>query len=151
MSNIVLIKHAKSCPGLRLFGLGPKLKPCKGLKQLKILFENNTFWALDRDQKDLKTMLKNSSIVITLWHKNELIGFGRATSDSIYRAVIWDIVVNRKLQKIGLGKMVVEALLKSKRIKNVERIYLMTTNESSFYKQIGFSISSKQNLMYIQK
>ena len=151
MSNIVLIKHVKSCPGFRLFGLGPKLKPCNGLKQLQNLFEKHTFWAVNRSKKDLKVMLENSSVVITLWAKNKLIGFGRATSDTVYRAVIWDIVIDKNLQKIGLGKMVLEALLKSKHIKNVEKIYLMTTNESDFYKQIGFSKSSKQNLMYIQK
>ena len=149
MSRISIIKHGFSAPGLRLLGLGPSLMPCSGLKQLQNLFNNQTFWAKNRSPENLKKMLSNSSVVISVWEENQMVGFGRATSDFIYRAVLWDIVINTKMQGLGLGKIVVEALLSSKAIKNVEKIYLMTTNESDFYKQIGFSISSKQNLMYI--
>ena len=151
MSRILIIRHGFSAPGLRLLGLGPNLMPCSGLKQLQNLFNNHTFWARNRSKDNLKKMLSNSSVVISVWEENQMVGFGRATSDCIYRAVLWDIVINTKMQGLGLGKIVVEALLNSRSIKNVEKIYLMTTNESDFYKQIGFSKSSKQNLMYIQK
>ena len=49
-------------------------------------------------------MLANSSAIVTIWEKNSLIGFGRATSDKTYRAVLWDIIVKPNQQGIGLGK-----------------------------------------------
>ena len=59
-------------------------------------------------------------------------GFGRATSDGFSRAVLWDIVVAGDLQGGGLGRKVVEEIINMRTVKNVERIYLMTTNSSDF-------------------
>ena len=83
-------------------------------------------------------MLVGSKVVVTLWRGKRMVGFGRATSDGIYRAVLWDIVVAGDLQGRGLGRKVVEALLSTSAIKNVESVYLMTTNSAEFYKQLGF-------------
>ena len=102
-----LIKHAEGAPGLRILGLGPKFRPSKGLSKLKLLFDQHSFWAKGRDYKSIRKLLAGSTVVITVWKNNELIGFGRATSDGIYRAVLWDIVVADKLQRQGLGRKVV--------------------------------------------
>ena len=77
-------------------------------------------------------------------------GFGRATSDSIFRAVLWDVVVADDFQRHGLGSLLVEALLQAPSIKNVEKVYLMTTNSSKFYKQMGFENSFNQSLLIIK-
>ena len=69
MKDISLIKHASSAPGLRFFGLGPAFKPMKGLEKLQILFNQNTLWAKDRTKKQIKQMLANSNVIITLWDK----------------------------------------------------------------------------------
>ena len=147
--DISLIKHASSAPGLRIFGFGPSLKPVKGLKKLQILFNQNALWAKDRDIDQIKKMLANSNVIITLWHKNNLVGFGRATTDQVYRAVLWDIVVSKNLQRVGLGKVIVEELLKDKKINSAEKIYLMTTDSKDFYKQLGFKVNTKQFLMIL--
>ena len=147
--DISLIKHASSAPGLRLFGLGPSLKPMKGLKKLQILFNQNALWAKDRNIGQIKTMLANSNVIITLWKKNNLVGFGRATTDKVYRAVLWDIVVSKDVQRVGLGKVIVEELLKDKKINSVEKVYLMTTTSKDFYKQIGFKDNINQSLMML--
>ena len=62
-------------------------------------------------------------------------------------AVLWDIIIADELQRQGLGRKVVEALLASPKINKVERIYLMTTNSSEFYRQLGFKKCAKQNLL----
>jgi len=49
----------------------------------------------------IKQMLANSNVIITLWNKNNLVGFGRATTDQVYRAVLWDIVVSKDVQRVG--------------------------------------------------
>ena len=149
MKDISLIKHASSAPGLRLFGLGPSFKPMKGLERLQILFNQNTLWAKDRNIGHIKKMLANSNVIITLWKKNNLVGFGRATTDQVYRAVLWDIVVSKDLQRVGLGKIIVEELLKDKKINSAEKIYLMTTDSKDFYRQLGFKVIINQSLMML--
>ena len=150
MKKLSIITHVSQAIGLRLFGLGPMLTPCSGIKQLKELFDQNTFWAKNRSLVNIKSMLKNSTVIVTLWEGKKIIGFGRATSDEVYRAVLWDIIINQKMQGNGLGRIVVNTLLKSPKIKNAEKIYLMTTNHIEFYKIIGFKKISNQNLMLLQ-
>ena len=96
-------------------------------------------------------MLFNSTVGVSLWHHNKLIGFGRATSDLVFRAVLWDVVIDSKHQGLGMGKLIIEAILKNKNIRSVEKIYLMTTNSSEFYKQLGFNINKKQSLLILNK
>ena len=151
MKDISLIKHASSAPGLRLFGLGPAFIPIKGLEQLQFLFNQNTLWAKDRSIDQIKKMLANSNVIITLWSKNNLIGFGRATTDQVYRAVLWDIVISKDVQRVGLGKVIVEELLKDKKINSAEKVNLMTTDSKEFYKQLGFKININQNLMMLNQ
>ena len=147
MSDISLVHHFTGAPGLRLFGLGPNFRPCRGLIQIKKLFDDYAFWSNNRSIKSLKRMLANSSAIVTVWEKNSLIGFGRATSDKTYRAVLWDIIVKPNQQGIGLGKEIVNSLIHDSSMRNVERIYLMTTNSSEFYKQIGFKSMISQELL----
>ena len=101
MKQLKLLKHAKGAPGLRAFGLGPNLLPTKGIKKLKTLLDKHAFWARERSYSSIRKLLAESTVVVTLWRDKRIIGFGRATSDQIYRAVLWDIVVADDLQGKG--------------------------------------------------
>lgn len=92
-------------------------------------------------------MLRKSNVIVSLWRQKRLIGFARATSDGVYRAVLWDVVIPEDLQGQGLGRRLVEAVVSSKELKYTERIYLMTTNGEGFYKQLGFETENNQILM----
>ena len=151
MNLISLVKHAPTAPGLRLLGMGPRLKPINGLEKLQSFLNENTFWARGRNKQQICKMLSNSTVVVSLWHHKQLIGFGRATSDLVFRAVLWDIVIASDRQGLGFGKLIIEAILTNKKIKSVEKIYLMTTNSSEFYKQLGFKLNKKQSLLIINK
>ena len=147
MKEIFLIKHSKGAFGLRYFGLGPNLRPSKGLLKLQKLLNKNTFWAKDRTIGDLRVCLANSDVIVSLWSEKKIVGFGRALSDGIYRGVLWDIVIDQDHQGKGYGKLIVNNLLNSKKIKNTKKIYLMTTNKKSFYSQIDFKEVTSQNLL----
>tara|TARA_B100000989_G_C19142438_1_gene303887 strand:- start:3 stop:458 length:456 start_codon:yes stop_codon:yes gene_type:complete len=147
MKDISLIKHAKGALGLRFFGLGPNFKPKNGLIKLQKLLENNTFWAKNRTIRDLKKCLANSDVIVSLWVSDEIVGFGRALTDGIYRGVLWDIVIDQNYQGKGFGKLIVQSLLSSKKIKNTKKIYLMTTNKKLFYSQLDFKEVTSQNLL----
>ena len=147
MKEISLINHSKGALGLRFFGLGPNLKPTNGLNKLQKLLDNNAFWAKNRTVNDLKKCLANSDVVISIWVDNEIVGFGRALTDGIYRGVLWDIVIDQNHQGKGFGKLIIKNLLSSKEIKNTKKIYLMTTNKKLFYSQMDFKEVTSQNLL----
>ena len=147
MQTIYLIKHCQGAFGLRFFGLGPNLKPNRGLIKLQRFFYENAFWAKDRTINDLKECLANSDVIVSIWNGNEIVGFGRALSDGVYRGVLWDIVIDKNHQGKGFGKLIVKSLLNSKKIKNTKKIYLMTTNKKLFYSQIDFKEVISQNLL----
>ena len=147
MKAICLINHSKGALGLRLFGLGPNLKPTNGLSKLQKFLDSNAFWAQNRTIHDLKKCLANSDVVISLWVGNEIVGFGRALTDGIYRGVLWDIVIDHNYQGKGFGKLIVNNLLSSKKIKNTKKLYLMTTNKKLFYSQLDFQEVTSQNLL----
>ena len=147
MNKLLVINHYKGAPGLRLLGLGPQFLPCKGLIQLNSLLDKNTSWARARNLKELKKCLANSDVIISMWHGKEIVGFGRAQTDGIYRGVLWDIVIDKKQQGKGYGKIIVTKLLESKKIKETEKIYLMTTDKKDFYGQFGFEETFSQTLL----
>ena len=147
MKKVILIKHRKGALGLRLFGLGPNLKPYQGLFKLQNLLNHNTFWAQNRTINEIKQCLANSDVIISLWLGKSIVGFGRALSDGVYRGVLWDIVIDQNHQGKGYGKLIIENLLNSKKIKNTEKIYLMTTNKKLFYSQIDFKEVTSQTLL----
>ena len=147
MKAISLINHSKGAIGLRLLGLGPNLKPTNGLNKLQKLLDRNAFWAQSRTINDLKKCLANSDVIVSLWVGNEIVGFGRALTDGIYRGVLWDIVIDQNHQGKGFGTLIVKNLLSSKEIINTKKIYLMTTNKKLFYSQLDFKEVTSQNLL----
>ena len=147
MKAISLINHSKGAVGLRVLGLGPNLRPTNGLNKLQRLLDRNAFWAKSRTINDLKKCLANSDVIVSLWVGNEIVGFGRALTDGIYRGFLWDIVIDQNHQGKGFGKLVVENLLSSKKIKNTKKLYLMTTNKELFYSQFDFKEVTSQNLL----
>ena len=84
---------------------------------------------------------------MSLWRGRRLVCFGRASSDGVFRAVLWDVVIPEDLQGQGLGRQLVEALLASPALTGVERVYLMTTNSAGFYEQLGFARVDGQQLL----
>ena len=93
MVAIRLLRHAPGAPGLRWLGLGPGLRPSRGLLKLQRLFNHHAFWARERSYRQLRRLLAGSPVVVSLWRGKRLVGFGRASSDGECRAVLWDVVV----------------------------------------------------------
>jgi N-acetylglutamate synthase-like GNAT family acetyltransferase len=57
------------------------------------------------------------------------------------------VVVSDEWQGQGLGRRLVEALLDAPALREVERNYLMTTNSSGFYEQLGFQGVRERQLL----
>ncbi|WP_255141444.1 GNAT family N-acetyltransferase [Synechococcus sp. Lug-A] len=145
-SPIQLLCHQRGALGLRL-GCGPGLRPVRAMEQVQQLFETHSFWGQGRSMAGLHRMLRGSEAVVSAWHDDVLVGFGRATSDGTYRAVLWDVMVARHQEGQGLGRRLVAALLAAPPVASAERVYLMTTNSHGFYERLGFHEATSQRLM----
>lgn len=108
------------------------------LHQLIDLFHQAAFWASDRTAEEMAIAIAHSHPVVTVWDHDRLIGFSRATSDGVFRATIWDVVVHPDYQGAGLGRKLVQTVLSHPLMSRIERVYLMTTNQQAFYERIGF-------------
>ena len=117
------------------------------LDQLLSLFRENAFWAADRRREDLKVAIAHSHPVVTVWDGDQQIGFARATSDGMYRAVLWDVVVDGNYRKQGIGRKLVETLIAHPDMQRVERVYLFTTYQQDFYRRIGFEDNTSTTMV----
>jgi N-acetylglutamate synthase-like GNAT family acetyltransferase len=117
------------------------------LRQLQQLFNAGAFWAQERSLEDLAVAIAHSKPVISVWDQDRLIGFARATSDGVYRAAIWDVVVHPDYRGAGLGRKLVETVLAHPLMNRVERVYLTTTHQQRFYEQIGFQQNSSTTMV----
>ncbi|MFB2980990.1 GNAT family N-acetyltransferase [Microseira sp. BLCC-F43] len=119
------------------------------IKQLQELFKLTAFWAQNRTQEDLEIAIANSDPAISVWDGDRLIGFSRATSDCVYRATIWDVVIHPDYRGLGLGRKMIETLLNHPRVCRVERVYLMTTYQQGFYTRLGFQYPNPSTSMVL--
>jgi N-acetylglutamate synthase-like GNAT family acetyltransferase len=117
------------------------------LQQLQQLFQQTAFWASDRRIEDWAVAIRNSKPVVSVWDGDRLIGFARATSDGIYRATLWDVAIHPDYQGAGLGRKLVETVLMHPHVNRVERVYLTTTHQQSFYERIGFECNSSTTMV----
>ncbi|MGB8700257.1 MAG: GNAT family N-acetyltransferase [Thermosynechococcaceae cyanobacterium] len=121
------------------------------LAQLQSLFQIAAFWAKDRTLADLEIAIAHSRPVISVWDGDRLIGFARATSDGIYRATIWDVMIHPDYRGAGLGQQLVQTLIAHPHMNRVERIYLMTTHQQRFYEHIGFEANASATMVLYQQ
>lgn len=132
-----------------LEGLGsePAQPSLRELQQLQALFQAAAFWAENRRLEDLAVAIAHSKPMLSVWDGERLIGFARATSDRVYRAIIWDVVIHPSYRGAGLGRQLMKNLLAHPDINQVERVYLMTTHQQRFYERVGFQSNSSTTMI----
>jgi ribosomal protein S18 acetylase RimI-like enzyme len=71
--------------------------------------------------------------------EERLIGAARATSDHAFNATIWDVVVDPEFQGQGLGKALVEQMVRSLLRRDISNVTLFAdAGVVPFYKELGF-------------
>jgi ribosomal protein S18 acetylase RimI-like enzyme len=71
--------------------------------------------------------------------QEKLIGLARATSDHAFNATIWDVLVDPDFQGQGLGKALVEHMVRSLLRRDITNITLFADAKVvDFYRQLGF-------------
>ncbi|XP_062073085.1 histone acetyltransferase TAP1 [Humulus lupulus] len=103
-----------------------------------------------RPLSKLAAALKNSYMVATLHSVRKLpgsegndqkmlIGMARATSDHAFNATIWDVLVDPSYQGQGLGKALVEKIIRALLQRDIGNITLFADSQVvEFYRNLGF-------------
>lgn len=104
------------------------------------LFET-TGWNLDYqlDEDRLYEAIRHSWYVVSAYHDDLLIGFGRAISDGVLHALIVDLTVHPNYQGRGTGSHILNALVEKCRSSDIRDIQLFCAKgKVSFYEKNGF-------------
>jgi N-acetylglutamate synthase-like GNAT family acetyltransferase len=97
-----------------------------------------TSWASNRRSEDLELIIGNNDMLVSIRINGKLVGFGRVITDSKYRGLLDDIIIDEKYRSKGLGKILVTELLELS--KNVDEIFLNTgSDHKGFYEKFGFA------------
>ena len=91
-----------------------------------------------------------STHVAVAFKGNRLIGFGRALSDGVFNAAIYDVVVHIEEQGNEVASEIINSLLTQ--MKSVSCIHLVSTiGNEGFYKKFGFQILKTGMARYLSK
>ena len=77
-----------------------------------------------------------SHTTVFVYHADRFIGFGRAISDGVYQAAVYDCAVLSEFQGKGIGKTIMKNILS--RISQCNVILYATPGKEGFYQKHGF-------------
>ncbi len=109
------------------------------IQDLYALYQT-AWWAKDRTVKDIRKMLAHSDIVVGLCDDSDrLIGFARILTDTVYKAVLFDVILAKSSQGLGLGRYLMDTVINLPELRSVKNIELYCLPELvPFYEQWGF-------------
>tara|TARA_Y100001970_G_scaffold294017_1_gene445867 strand:- start:2636 stop:3169 length:534 start_codon:yes stop_codon:yes gene_type:complete len=103
-----------------------------------------------RPMRRVKRALDFSILVVGIWKHDErfprLVGFARCTGDGVVESTIWDVAVSPIYQGLGLGKELMNYILKSLKKTGISKVTLFADpGVISFYKRQGWTLEPKSS------
>jgi len=89
-----------------------------------------------RTPEALERAFRNSYACVLVYDDETLVGLARALCDGEYQAVIYDVVLLPEYQKRGIGKRMMEELLKQIPANNI--VLYAVPGREGFYAKCGF-------------
>jgi ribosomal protein S18 acetylase RimI-like enzyme len=117
---------------------------------LVTLFEQAD-WSRGRTVEQTRDMLLHTDLAISAWDQSRLIGFGRVLTDYVFRASIWDVIVDRDYQGQDIGTQLMNRILSHPSLHRVELFWLCTRNRQAFYETLGFSDKEQTGMVWSRK
>ena len=88
------------------------------------------------DAKTQQKVFEQSYAVVFIFDREQIIGFGRAISDGICQAAIYNIALDEKYHGKGLGKEIINQLISQ--VEQCNIILYTHPNTVNFYEKLGF-------------
>jgi predicted GNAT family N-acyltransferase len=104
-------------------------------------FYQQEWWTNKRSLEETKKVVTNSSIVIGLIDNNSnLKAFARVLTDYTFKAIIFDVIVDKSFRNKGLGKELMNLIIGHNKLKDVKHFELYCLPKMvEFYKAYGFN------------
>jgi GNAT superfamily N-acetyltransferase len=93
---------------------------------------------------DLEKANKNSWLVVCAYEENRLVGFGRAITDFVLHAMIYDMIILPEYQGKGIGTLIIKTLINRCTAQGIRDIQLFCAKgKQAFYEKNGFEARAK--------
>ncbi len=109
--------------------------------QLHRLFQGE-WWTRGRTLEDVRRMLKHTDITLGLCEQatGRLVAFARVLTDRVFKAFIFDVIVDPAYRGRGLGIRIMESVLGHPDLARVRHLELYCHQEMfPFYRRWGFT------------
>ena len=112
----------------------------KQISQIHSLYQRE-WWTNQRTLEDTASCINGSQICIAIIDDDEnVIGFSRVLTDYIFKALIFDVIVDSNFREKGIGNRLIHAIKSHPQLKNVKAFELYCLPEvEPFYSRHGFS------------
>jgi len=89
------------------------------------------------DRAAIGRMFDNSSLVISAWLDDRLVGLARVLTDGVLFSFLCDLAVEPDVQGFGIGKKLISDVLE--RCKGTQLVLRDSDISSGFYERLGFT------------
>ena len=113
----------------------------KQTEDLYHLFQDE-WWTKGRQLSDIRKMLQNSDVIIAFCDSRtkKLLAFSRIITDFVYKALIFDVIIDSFHRNQGIGRDLMEMIVEHRLLKSVEHFELYCLPEMvPFYQKWGFT------------
>lgn len=90
------------------------------------------------DRECMEGMLKNANLMVSAWHRGELVGVARSLTDFHYACYLSDLAVHREYQKSGIGKRLL-SFTRERLGPKCKLILVAAPAANDYYLHIGFT------------
>lgn len=110
------------------------------IQELHQLYQRQ-WWTLDRTLDETIRCVKGSSICLGVVDPQErLLGFARVLTDYMFKALVFDLIVDEASRRLGIGKRLLTAIIGHASLRDVKHIELYCLAEmESYYAAFDFS------------
>jgi len=110
------------------------------------------WWTNDRSLEEIEIMLQHSSIIIGVEDDaKKLLGFARILTDRIFKAEIYDVIVDQAYRDKGIGTLLMASILDHPDLVRVKQFNLQCKAEMiPYYEKWGFT-DRLGDLCYMRK
>jgi GNAT superfamily N-acetyltransferase len=122
------------------------------IEQLWRMYQGE-WWSRGRKLEDIRRVVEHSDLIFAFCdpETGQLVAFARVLTDFVYKAFIFDVIVERRRRELGLGRMLLDAITAHPALLFVEHMELYCRDEMvPFYEKWGFT-AAQRNVRLMRK
>ena len=110
------------------------------IEDLYALYQSE-WWTKGRQPPDIRRMLQHSDVIVGYCdiETKRLIAFARVLTDYVYKALIFDVIVDMTYRSAGLGRALMDAIIEHPDLRSIQHFELYCLPEMvPFYQKWDF-------------